>query len=110
MAPTWDVPVLFLCVKVPLFVVAVMYAYEQCLLVFGHHPDVWCEACVWLEHVSRILQQKGDAANSKLFQDSVALLFERAVSQLMKHNHLMYFAYADYEEVRCLMLGVVSVG
>ena len=79
-----------------------MYAYEQCLLVFGHHPDVWCEACVWLENVSRILQQKGDAANSKSFADAVANLYERAISHLMKYNHLMYFAYADYEEVRTL--------
>merc|ERR1712226_1193174 len=78
----------------------VTYAYEQCLLVFGHHPDVWCEVCVWLENVSKILNQKGDASNSKNFLDAVANMYERAISHLMKYNHLMYFAYADYEESR----------
>ncbi|KAH0516643.1 Cleavage stimulation factor subunit 3 [Microtus ochrogaster] len=27
----------------------VMFAYEQCLLVLGHHPDIWYEAAQYLE-------------------------------------------------------------
>ena len=36
-----------------------MFAYEQCLLCLGHHPDVWIEAAAYLEHSSRILTEKG---------------------------------------------------
>ncbi|XP_063711012.1 cleavage stimulation factor subunit 3-like [Symsagittifera roscoffensis] len=87
----------------------VTYSYEQCLLVFGHHPDVWCEVCAWLQQVSQILNQKGDSANSKAFLDSVANMHERAISHLMKLNHLMYFAYADYEESRMKMAKVHQI-
>jgi cleavage stimulation factor subunit 3 len=36
-----------------------MFAYEQCLLCLGHHPDIWYEAASYLEHSSRILSEKG---------------------------------------------------
>ena len=36
-----------------------MFAYEQCLLCLGHHPDIWIEAAAYLEHSSRILTEKG---------------------------------------------------
>jgi len=39
--------------------VSVMFAYEQCLLVLGYHPDVWIEAANYLEHSSQILTEKG---------------------------------------------------
>ncbi|WAR09068.1 CSTF3-like protein [Mya arenaria] len=37
----------------------VMFAYEQCLLCLGYHPDVWIEAANYLEHSSQILTEKG---------------------------------------------------
>lgn len=39
--------------------VAVMFAYEQCLLVLGHHPDIWYEAAQYLEQSSKLLAEKG---------------------------------------------------
>lgn len=39
--------------------IAVMFAYEQCLLVLGHHPDVWYESAQYLEQSSKLLAEKG---------------------------------------------------
>ena len=36
-----------------------MFAYEQCLLCLGHHPDIWIEAAVFLEQASKLLTEKG---------------------------------------------------
>ena len=36
--------------------------------------------------------------------DEAASIYERAVTGLMKHNMLLYFAYADFEEVTLLVL------
>lgn len=36
-----------------------MFAYEQCLLVLGHHPDIWYEAAQYLEQSSKLLAEKG---------------------------------------------------
>lgn len=36
-----------------------MFAYEQCLLCLGHHPDIWYEAASHLEHASKVLSEKG---------------------------------------------------
>lgn len=41
------------------FSVSVMFAYEQCLLVLGHHPDIWYEAAQYLEQSSKLLAEKG---------------------------------------------------
>ena len=38
--------------------------------------------------------------NAKVFSDEAAAIYERAISSLMKKNMLIYFAYADFEEVR----------
>uniref|UniRef100_G3SCJ8 Cleavage stimulation factor subunit 3 n=1 Tax=Gorilla gorilla gorilla TaxID=9595 RepID=G3SCJ8_GORGO len=78
----------------------VMFAYEQCLLVLGHHPDIWYEAAQYLEQSSKLLAEKGDMNNAKLFSDEAANIYERAISTLLKKNMLLYFAYADYEESR----------
>lgn len=43
----------------PVLCVAVMFAYEQCLLVLGHHPDIWYEAAQYLEQSSKLLAEKG---------------------------------------------------
>uniref|UniRef100_A0A6I8SZV7 Cleavage stimulation factor subunit 3 n=1 Tax=Xenopus tropicalis TaxID=8364 RepID=A0A6I8SZV7_XENTR len=77
----------------------VMFAYEQCLLVLGHHPHIWYEAGQYLEQSSKLLAEKGDMNNAKLFSDEAANIYERAISTLLKKNMLLYFAYADYEEV-----------
>ncbi|OWK17900.1 CSTF3 [Cervus elaphus hippelaphus] len=80
--------------------VMIMFAYEQCLLVLGHHPDIWYEAAQYLEQSSKLLAEKGDMNNAKLFSDEAANIYERAISTLLKKNMLLYFAYADYEESR----------
>eukprot|EP00069_Balaena_mysticetus_P003296 bmy_16588T0 len=80
--------------------VVIMFAYEQCLLVLGHHPDIWYEAAQYLEQSSKLLAEKGDMNNAKLFSDEAANIYERAISTLLKKNMLLYFAYADYEESR----------
>uniref|UniRef100_A0A6I8S1X9 Cleavage stimulation factor subunit 3 n=1 Tax=Xenopus tropicalis TaxID=8364 RepID=A0A6I8S1X9_XENTR len=78
----------------------VMFAYEQCLLVLGHHPDIWYEAGQYLEQSSKLLAEKGDMNNAKLFSHEAANIYERAISTFLKKNMLLYFAYADYEESR----------
>lgn len=40
-----------------------------------------------------------DMNNSKLFSDEAANIYERAIGTLLKKNMLLYFAFADYEEV-----------
>lgn len=78
----------------------VMFAYEQCLLCLGHHPDIWYEAALYLEQSSKLLIEKGDTNAGKLFSDEAANMYERAISSLLKRNLLLYFAYADFEESR----------
>lgn len=36
---------------------------------------------------------------SKVLSDEAAAMYERAITGLMKHSMLLYFAYADFEEV-----------
>ncbi|XP_039293116.1 protein suppressor of forked isoform X2 [Nilaparvata lugens] len=78
----------------------VMFAFEQCLLCVGHHPDIWFEAAQFLEQSSKILVEKADVNSAKLFSDEAANVFERATSSTLKHSMLLYFAYADFEEGR----------
>ncbi|ELT99142.1 hypothetical protein CAPTEDRAFT_164574 [Capitella teleta] len=78
----------------------VMFAYEQCLLCLGHHPDIWVEAAAYLEHSSKLLTDKGAANSGKLFADEAAAMYERAITATLKCNMLIYFAYADFEESR----------
>lgn len=78
----------------------VMFAYEQCLLCLGHHPDIWYEAALFLEQSSKHLTEKGDLNAGKMFSDEAAAMYERATTSLLKHNMLLYFAYADFEEGR----------
>ncbi|CAH0394855.1 unnamed protein product [Bemisia tabaci] len=78
----------------------VMFAFEQCLLCMGHHPDVWYEAAQYLDQSSKTLSEKGDVNASKLFSDEAATIFDRATSTILKHSMLLHFAYADFEEGR----------
>ncbi|KAG9338136.1 hypothetical protein JZ751_027108 [Albula glossodonta] len=86
----------------------VMFAYEQCLLVLGHHPDIWYEAAQYLEQSSKLLAEKGDMNNSKLFSDEAANIYERAIGTLLKKNMLLYFSFADYEEFARRAEGIKS--
>uniref|UniRef100_A0AAR2JYZ7 Cleavage stimulation factor subunit 3 n=1 Tax=Pygocentrus nattereri TaxID=42514 RepID=A0AAR2JYZ7_PYGNA len=96
----WHNALLFCCYSLYVLAPAVMFAYEQCLLVLGHHPDVWYEAAQYLEQSSKLLAEKGDMNNAKLFSDEAANIYERAISTLLKKNMLLYFSFADYEESR----------
>ncbi|XP_064627330.1 cleavage stimulation factor subunit 3-like [Lineus longissimus] len=78
----------------------VMFAYEQCLLCLGHHPDIWYEAASYLEQSSKLLTEKGDQNAGKLFAEEASSMYERAITTLLKENMLLYFAYADFEESR----------
>jgi len=50
---------------------AVMFAYEQCLLVLGHHPDIWYEAAQYLEQSSKLLAEKGVRDRDRQTQTTV---------------------------------------
>ena len=39
-----------------------------------------------------------------MFADEAAALFERSITTAMKGNTLLYFSYADFEEVCCQKL------
>ncbi|KAK2710387.1 hypothetical protein QYM36_013884, partial [Artemia franciscana] len=78
----------------------VMFAYEQCLLVLSHHPDIWYEATLFLEQSAKIMNEKGDVTSSKLFSNEVANMFERCTGGILKNCSLLHFAYADFEESR----------
>ncbi len=41
-----------------------------------------------------------DQNAGKLFADEAAAVYERSITSLLKSNMLLYFAYADFEEVR----------
>ena len=86
-----------------------MFAYEQCLLCLGHHPDIWYEAAAYLEQSSKLLTEKGDQKSGNIFADEAAAIYERATTSLMKSTVLLYFAYADFEEVCHIVSFIISV-
>lgn len=63
----------------------VMFAYEQCLLVLGHHPDIWYEAAQYLEQSSKLLAEKGVSRLTLVFflpsllQCGVLLIFPQII-------------------------------
>ena len=42
-----------------------------------------------------------------MFADEAAALFERSITTAMKGNILLYFSYADFEEV-CITIGAAT--
>ncbi len=44
-----------------------MFAYEQCLLCLGHHPDIWIEAALYLEQSSKLLTEKGVSESCNIY-------------------------------------------
>jgi cleavage stimulation factor subunit 3 len=88
------------CVLYVIFLkLIVMFAYEQCLLSLGYHPDIWYEAASYLHQMSVSLADKGNIALSKQYADEVGNLYERATGTSMKTNFLIHFSHADFEEV-----------
>ena len=81
-----------------LIIKRVMFAYEQCLLVLGHHANIWLEAAQFLEESSRILAAKGDVDASKAMLDQTETFYERATAGVLSKSMLMHFAYADFQE------------
>lgn len=77
----------------------ISYAYKQYLLCFGHHPNAWHEYSNYLEDQIKTLSDKEADLKQKLHKELI-ISFERAIKGLMKHNLLIHFAYADFEEGR----------
>lgn len=77
----------------------VSYAYKQCILCLGHHPNVWHEYANYLEDQAKLFSDKETEISKRLLREE-ATLFERAIKGLMKGNLLIHFAYADFEESR----------
>jgi len=78
----------------------VMFAFEQCLLCYGFHPDVWYEAAAFLEDKSRELMERGDMQGGQKLAEEAVALYERCTASHLKANCLLHFAYADFEESR----------
>ena len=78
----------------------VIFAYKQCLLVMGHHPELWYEAAQYLVRMSREMVDSGDMNGGKNLGDQASELYRRATNILMKQNPLIHFAYANFEEGR----------
>ena len=76
----------------------VMFAYEQCLLCLGHHPNIWHEAALFLQDSAKILADKGDVDASKMFLDQAEAFYERATSGVLKTCMLLHFAFAEFQE------------
>ena len=77
----------------------VNYAYEQCLLCFGYHADIYYEYALYLETKGKSLAGETKVDPKKYLEDA-ANIFERATTGLLKDNILLHFAYADFEEGR----------
>lgn len=77
----------------------VNYAYEQCLLCFGYHADIYYEYALYLETKGKSLAGETKVDPKKYLEDA-ANIFERATTGLLKNNILLHFAYADFEEGR----------
>ncbi|XP_003371290.1 putative SPFH domain / Band 7 family protein [Trichinella spiralis] len=83
-----------------LYAKRVIYAYEQALLCFSFHCNIWYEASVFIQQASDLLMERGDAKLGMSLMNANISLFERAVHSLKLNNMLLHFAYADFEEQR----------
>ena len=73
----------------------VIFAYEQCLLVMGHHPELWYEAAQFLVRMSRDLIDSGDMIGGKKLGDEAADLYRRATDKtrgLMKDRSHIFLS------------------
>ncbi|XP_065896661.1 cleavage stimulation factor subunit 3-like [Dysidea avara] len=76
----------------------VMFGYKQCLLVYGHHPDIWYEAVSYLENASKSANDRGDNTLAKQFEEDAREMYSTAITNVMKGNLLINFSFADFEE------------
>jgi len=76
-----------------------MFAIEQSLLSMATHPDIHFEAVNYLQQMSVSMAEKCEATASRHYAEEAINMFERSIKSFMKNNMLIYFAYADYEEV-----------
>ncbi|KRZ69535.1 Cleavage stimulation factor subunit 3 [Trichinella papuae] len=83
-----------------LYAKRVIYTYEQALLCFSFHCNIWYEASVFIQQASDLLVERGDAKLGMALMNANISLFERAVHSLKLNNMLLHFAYADFEEQR----------
>lgn len=51
----------------------VMFAYDQCLLCLSHHPDVWYEAALFLENISKLMNEKGVGFKNFLESSNISI-------------------------------------
>ena len=82
----------------------VLFALEQSLLALATHPDINFEAINYLQQMSTLMAEKCEVTTSKYYAEEAVQMFERAIKSTMKNNMLIYFAYADYEEVLLVVL------
>lgn len=83
----------------------VMYAYEQWLLSMPKHPDIWVEYAAYLQDQSTRMGDKSSSSSSsevgawsRVYAQEAVQVFERAISTC-PNSALVYFSYADFEEV-----------
>jgi cleavage stimulation factor subunit 3 len=76
-----------------------MYAYEQCLLYLATQPDIYYDYASCLQQMSISMAERCDTFMSKQYEEEAVNLYERAIKTFMKNNMLIYFSYADFEEV-----------
>lgn len=86
----------------------VMYAYEQWLLSMPKHPDIWIEYAAYLQDQSTRMGDKSSSSSSsssndvgawsRVYAQEAVQVFERAINAC-SNSPLVYFAYADFEEV-----------
>ena len=82
-----------------------MFAYEQCLLVLGHHPDIWYEAAQYLEQSSKLLAEKGvrdETFQTHIFCEIVKDLlsiFQRDKTWIQNSSLMLFkfFSLSGYE-------------
>lgn len=86
-----------------------MFAIEQSLLSMATHPDIHFEAVNYLQQMSLLMAEKCETTASRNFAEEAINMFERSIKTFMKHNMLMYFAYADYEEVSLLFYDLKTI-
>lgn len=90
----------------------VMYAYEQWLLAMPKHPDIWVEYAAYLQEQSARMADKSGTSTSasassdvgawaRVYAQEAVQVFERALA-VCSSCPLVYFAYADFEEVTIL--------
>ncbi|MEQ2167086.1 Cleavage stimulation factor subunit 3 [Goodea atripinnis] len=70
----------------------VMFAYEQCLLVLGHHPDIWYEAAQYLEQSSKLLAEKG----SRMKYEKVHSIYNKLLAIEDIDPTLVYTQYMKF--------------